>query len=222
MNFMSVLSCLSLLLAAAAAQAPKPCVVPPLMSGGVSVMAGNGALMSTGTISYDAFGQRMRVRNFGVMGNQTFSMDQLLLFNKEVYYEIDWTKFSCKKFPLDSSFIPMQVPSDAQLMGQVFFGSSSSWGMGVLVNTWYGNYTQNGQYSSVFTEIGCIPLTFTSFTPESGWTTISTFNWVLGNTNPMDYTPPFFCAKSKLEETEAPHTVFTALASLAMKTKREE
>ncbi|XP_018535336.1 LOW QUALITY PROTEIN: ependymin-like, partial [Lates calcarifer] len=218
----SVLSCLSLLLVAAVAQAPKPCVSPPLMSGGLTVMGGSGIYMSTGTISYDAFGQRVRVRNYGLTGNQSTGIDQLMLFNQKVYYEIDWSKFSCKKKALDTSFIPMHVPADAKLMGQVFLGSSSSWGMGVLSNTWYGSLPNNGMYSTVFTEIGCIPMTYTSFTPESGWTTISTFNWVVGNSNPMEYIPPFFCAKSKLEETETPDTIFTALQSLAMKTKKEE
>lgn len=46
---------------------------------------------------------------------------------------------------LDSSFIPMQVPPDAKLMGQVFMGSSSAWGMGVLINTWYGSLSENGK-----------------------------------------------------------------------------
>ncbi|GAA6229676.1 ependymin-like [Lates japonicus] len=222
MNFISVLSCLSLLLVAAVAQAPKPCVSPPLMSGGLTVMGGSGIYMSTGTISYDAFGQRVRVRNYGLTGNQSTGIDQLMLFNQKVYYEIDWSKFSCNKKALDTSFIPMHVPADAKLMGQVFLGSSSSWGMGVLSNTWYGSLPNNGMYSTVFTEIGCIPMTYTSFTPESGWTTISTFNWVVGNSNPMEYIPPFFCAKSKLEETETPDTIFTALQSLARKTKKEE
>lgn len=54
-------------------------------------------------------------------------------------------KHSCKKMKLDSSFIPMQVPPDAKLMGQVFMGSSSSWGMGVLTNTWYGSLSENGK-----------------------------------------------------------------------------
>ncbi|XP_076583812.1 ependymin-like [Chaetodon auriga] len=222
MNFISVLSCLSLLLAAAFAQQAQPCVVPPLMNGGFSLMAANGLVMSTGTITYDALGQRMRVRNYGLIGNQTFAMDQLMLFNKKVYYEIDWSNLSCTKKALDTSFIPMQVPADAKLMGQVFLGSSSSWGMGVLSNTWYGSLPQNGMYMSVFTEIGCIPMTFMAYTPASGWTTVSTFNWVLGNTNPMDYSPPSFCSKSQLMETETPDTVFTALESLAMKTKKEE
>ncbi|XP_041790445.1 ependymin-like [Chelmon rostratus] len=222
MNFISVLSCLSLLLAAAFAQEPQPCVVPGLMNGAFSLMGANGLIMSTGTMAYDAIGQRMRTRNYGVAGNQTFTLDQLMLFNKKVYYEIDWSKLSCKKKPLDTSFIPMQVPSDAKLMGQVFMGSSSSWGMGVLINTWYGSLPQNGMYTSVFSEIGCIPMTFMGYTPGSGWTVVSTFNWVIGNTNPMDYIPPFFCAKSQLEKTERPDTIFTALESLAMKTKKEE
>ncbi|XP_029912299.1 ependymin-like [Myripristis murdjan] len=215
MNVVSLLCCLSLLLVAAAAQKPKPCVVPPLMSGGFSYMGANGAVMSTGKINYDAFGERMRVRNFGMAGNQTFTVDQLMLFKQKVYYEIDWSRFSCQKKKLDASFIPMQVPADANHMGQVVIGSSSSWGMGVAVNTWYGALPPNGMYMHVFTEVGCFPTTLMAFTPESGWNTISTYNWVLGTTDPMDFLPPFFCGKSQLDETEKPDTFFTALESLA-------
>uniref|UniRef100_UPI0037E85E60 ependymin-like n=1 Tax=Semicossyphus pulcher TaxID=241346 RepID=UPI0037E85E60 len=221
MNLSRVLSCLSLLLAAAAAQEPKPCVAPPLMSGGLTVMTADGYIMSAGLISYDAFGQRMRVKTMGLVGNQTI-VDQLMLFNQKVYYEIDWRKFSCKKKKLNTDFSPISVPSDANLMGQVFMGSSSSWGMGVMTNTWYGSLPGNGTYTSVFTEIGCIPVAHSTFTPETGWTTVSTYNWVLGNADPMEYFPPFFCSKAKLEETETPDNVFTALRSLAIKTKTEE
>ncbi|KAG7275337.1 hypothetical protein CRUP_035964 [Coryphaenoides rupestris] len=56
----------------------------------------------------------------------------------KVYYVIDWSDFTCTKRSLDTSFVPIQVPPNAQLMAQVFMGSSSSWGMGVLVNTWFG------------------------------------------------------------------------------------
>ncbi|CAJ1053244.1 ependymin-like [Xyrichtys novacula] len=220
MNALGVLSCLSLLLAAVAGQDPKPCVAPPLMNGGLTVMTAD-SFMTTGTVSYDAIGKRVRVRTIGLTANQT-GVDQLVLFNKKVYYEIDWNKFTCKKRFLSDDFIPMQVPSDAKLMGQVFMGSSSSWGMGVLVNTWYGNLPGNGTYTTVFSEIGCIPMTFTSYTPATGWITVSTFNWVLGNSNPMDFHPPFFCAKAALEETETPHNMFDALKSLALRNKMEE
>lgn len=49
----------------------------------------------------------------------------------------------------------------------------------------------------------------------------STYNWVLGSTDPMNYIPPFFCAKAKLEEMETPDNMFTALESLAKKSKKE-
>lgn len=35
----------------------------------------------------------------------------------------------------------------------------------------------------------------------------------------MNFVPPYFCAKSKLEVTETPDNMFTALQALALKTK---
>ncbi|XP_061888573.1 ependymin-like [Entelurus aequoreus] len=222
MNIISALSVLGLLLAGASAQKPKPCVAPPLMTGGVTLMTPSGLYTSSGTISYDAFGQKIRVRNFGFVGNETFAIDQLMLFNKKVYYEINWKEFTCKKKRLNTDFIPMHVPDNAVMMGQAVLGSSSSWGMGVLVNNWHGLLPNNGYYMSVFSDIGCIPMTFTSYTPSSGWTMVSTYNWVLGLTNPMDFFPPVICGKSELEESETADTMFTALESLARKTKNME
>lgn len=39
-------------------------------------------IVSAGTILYDTFGRRVRVRTFGVRGNETFHVDQLMLFNQ--------------------------------------------------------------------------------------------------------------------------------------------
>lgn len=105
---------------------------------------------------------------------------------------------TCRKLPLDTAFIPMQVPPNATLTGPLFLGSSSAPGMGVLVNNWLGDLPNNGEpassrggkksrasfantslcssvvssgyYMSVFTEIGCIPMTFMSFAESSGYT----------------------------------------------------
>lgn len=57
----------------------------PLVSRKMSLvfqMGFNGLVLTTGTISYDAFGQKIRVRNFGVAGNETLTVDQLMLFQK--------------------------------------------------------------------------------------------------------------------------------------------
>ncbi|XP_076027181.1 ependymin-like [Genypterus blacodes] len=223
MNLLSVLCCLGLLLAAAAAQKPKPCVSPPLMTGQYTAIAASGKVSGTGDMSFDTFGQKLRAKYMATINkNQTMVKDFLMLFKQKIYYEIDWVKWSCKKKRLDGSFVPMAVPEDAQLMGQAYLGSSSSWGMGVLANTWYGSHSPDAYYMAVFTEVGCIPMTYASCRPHKGWAMVSTFNWVVGNTNPMDYIPPFFCDKARLEETEEePESFFTIMESLAVKPKEE-
>lgn len=45
-------------------------------------MAGNGLVSSTGTIKYDALGQRMRVKSTRFIGNHTLTIDQLMLFKQ--------------------------------------------------------------------------------------------------------------------------------------------
>uniref|UniRef100_A0A672YH80 Ependymin-like 1 n=1 Tax=Sphaeramia orbicularis TaxID=375764 RepID=A0A672YH80_9TELE len=137
-----------------------------------------------------------------------------LLPTLKVYYEIDWTKVTCKKKRLNADFIPMHVPADAKLMGQVVMGSSSSWGMGVLINNWVGTLVDvfSGYYNAVFTEVGCIPMTYMGYGP-SGFNFISTFNWVLGTTDPMSFIPPFICARSALDQSEEPANFFTALSA---------
>ncbi|XP_075904428.1 ependymin-2-like [Nelusetta ayraudi] len=221
MNFLLLLSGLHLLLAPASAQEVQPCETPLLMSGGFSVMLATGQMTSSGKISYDAPGQKVRFRAYGFNSDMTVNstVDQLMLFSEKVYYEIDWSRFSCKKKALETSYVPMQLPKESQLFGKVYMGSSSSWGMGLLVNNWYGELPNNGLYNAVFTEYGCIPLTFSGYTPATGWTMVSTFNWVLGNVDPMDYVPPFFCANAALEKS-APVSMFEALQSLAAKQHR--
>ncbi|KAK0141605.1 Ependymin [Merluccius polli] len=219
MNVLNLLCILSLVLLSAAAQKPKPCHAPPLMNGRFTLMDSSGLFPhSTGEISYDAFGQRMLIRTLDSNANFT-TTDLLMHFNQKVYYVVDWNDFTCQKRPLDTSFTPIQVPPGAKLMGQVIMGSSSSWGMGMLVNTWIG-FLPTGMYMTVFSEIGCIPITMSSNTTE-GWATVSTFNWVLGNTDPMDFIPPPFCARAQLDLTEKPDTFFTALKSLPQETKAE-
>ncbi|XP_051801117.1 ependymin-2-like [Acanthochromis polyacanthus] len=214
MNFTCMLSCLSLLLAAVAAQQPKPCEAPPLLSGDFSWIFGHG-LTSTGKFDYDATAKRSRIRELRKTGNSTEFMDQLTLFSESAFYIIDWATTTCTKWKLDEEFIPMSVPEDAKLFGQFFMGSSSSSGTGVLVNNWYGSVPGNGTYSYVFTDNGCVPISLTTYNPYDGWATLSTYNWVEGIIRPQDFFPPRFCDGARLEETKQPLTFFTALQYLA-------
>uniref|UniRef100_A0A3P8S6E7 Uncharacterized protein n=1 Tax=Amphiprion percula TaxID=161767 RepID=A0A3P8S6E7_AMPPE len=153
-------------------------VSPPLMSGSNTTVR---------TIAYDAYGQRVRIREMGLVGNGTSFMDGLLLFSQYTYYEIDWKRFTCSKWKLVDDFFPMQVPKDAKLTAQVVMGASSFGGMGVLVNNWYGSLPGNGKMTQIF----------------------NTFNWVVGLSNPMDFTPPSICDKAQWEKTQQTHTFFT-------------
>uniref|UniRef100_A0A3B3ZFP0 Ependymin-like 1 n=1 Tax=Periophthalmus magnuspinnatus TaxID=409849 RepID=A0A3B3ZFP0_9GOBI len=172
---------------------------PPMMSGSFSVVRVSDLhfehIYLSNPISYDNFGQKALIKHAGSNNGTNFNMEVLMLFREKVYYEINWSKFSCKKKALDDAFVPMQVPSDAKLMGQAILGSSSSWGMGVLVNTWYGSLPENGE---------------------------NTFNWVIGNVDPMEYIPPSICPKLKADETEAPSNFFKVLKDFAQNVKDEE
>ncbi|CAN9510105.1 unnamed protein product [Ophioblennius macclurei] len=216
MNSICVLSCVGLLLAAAAASYPEPCVSPPLMTGGIS-MVSDGGFSLAGTLTYDAYGNKIRVRTVGVAGNGSFSMDQLFLYNEGVYFDIDWFWRTCEKKQLYTDFIPLRIAKDARPVGQAILGSSSSYGMGVLINNWEGNFAFNGTYFTTFSEIGCIPMTYSGFSPAFGSTFISTYNWVLGITDPTNLLIPEICYKAKLERSATPESFFSALKSMAMK-----
>ncbi|KAJ3615229.1 hypothetical protein NHX12_018797 [Muraenolepis orangiensis] len=69
---------------------------------------------------------------------------------------------------------------------------------------------------SVFTDIGCIPLTMSSTTTK-GWTTLSIFHRALGNTN-----PPNFCDGAQLEAAGEADTFFAALKWLTKEIKGEQ
>lgn len=53
-------------------------------------------------------------------------------------YKINNRDKKCLKRRLSTDFIPLGVPKDASLVGQVVLGSSSVPGEEILVNTWTG------------------------------------------------------------------------------------
>ena len=213
MKFLFYSACLCLALAGIKAQAPEPCVSPPLMEG-MFQMSLNGEIYTAGQgrFSYDAFDSKMRVRMGGVYNGSASAMDHLFLFNKGVYYTIDYTKFKCTKGKLDSRFNPIKVPPQSALLGQTVMGTSSAPGMGMLINTWAGVIGSDTPYMSVFTGIGCIPVMHASCTPGEAHVFFNIFNVMLGISDPMDFIPPFFCPKSaELDEAAEPQSIFNIL-----------
>ncbi|KAJ8337520.1 hypothetical protein SKAU_G00364860 [Synaphobranchus kaupii] len=159
----------------------------------------NGELATYGRYKYDALGKKVRFFEMGMYKNTTFSVDLLVLFNEGVLYEIDWTRFRCTKKALRTEFQPMQVPKDAVLMGQTIMGTASAFAQGLLVNTWVGQIKEtNAKYMSVFTGIGCVPLSYMEHNEKTGWAMVNYFNNMLGIDNPQAFFPPSICRNAEL------------------------
>ncbi|XP_061092607.1 ependymin-like [Conger conger] len=165
-------------------------------------MDARGDLMVNGKYRYDALGKKVRFHQMGSYQNKTISTDLLMLFNEKVMYKINWSRLSCKKMGLRVPFQPLEVPRDAFLAGQTILGSASAFGQGLLVNTWMGEDREfNAKYMSVFTGIGCLPVTSMYHTDSTGWVMLSYYNIMLGIDNPHFFHPPIFCQNAVLEGT---------------------
>ncbi|KPP56922.1 hypothetical protein Z043_125412, partial [Scleropages formosus] len=146
--------------------------------------------------TYDALGQRLRLREFGYQHNKSFHVDLLMLFRQHkkttilllslytqsptnhetvlnfqgILYNISYHDHTCKKRGLNATFHPIEVPRDATLMSQVILGSSSGPGQGLLVNTWTGKVPgRDGMYYATFTEFGCFPVSNFYHSNKTGW-----------------------------------------------------
>ncbi|MED6284173.1 hypothetical protein CHARACLAT_016559 [Characodon lateralis] len=200
MRALVLLVCLSV---GCLAQRPQPCSSPPLMSGGLSVSTQSENLVAFAKYTYDGLGRRIRLSDFGSYDNKTFHLDVLLLYNQGVMYKINNRDQTCLKRRLNTDFIPLAIPKDASLVGQVVLGSSSVPGDGILVNTWTGALQAKkgiAKYVSTVTEFGCIPVSTLFSTDRKGWVVVSFFNNIIGLADPQDLTPPPFCSTAHLEE----------------------
>ncbi|XP_017277540.2 ependymin-like [Kryptolebias marmoratus] len=203
MRALSLLVCLSV---GCLAQKPQPCSSPSLMSGGLSVSTQSDRLVALAKYTYDAVGQRIRLRELGTYDNKTFfHLDILLLYRQGIMYKIDSKDSTCVKKPLTEDFHPLAVPKDASLVGQFVLGSSSVPGEGILVNTWAGELQMRrgtAEYLSTVTEFGCLPVSTMFCTDKKGWVMVSFFNNIAGLADPQDFTPPPFCNGARPEEEE--------------------
>uniref|UniRef100_A0A087XT59 Ependymin-like 1 n=2 Tax=Poecilia formosa TaxID=48698 RepID=A0A087XT59_POEFO len=187
------------------AQRPRPCTSPPLLTGSLSVSTQNEKLGAFAKYTYDALGQRIRLREFGSYNNKTFHLDVLLLYREGVMYKINYRNQTCCKKRLNRCFHPLAIPHNASLLGQAVLGSSSGPGQGVLVNTWTGQLQMRNKtvkYMSTVTEFGCVPVTTLFHSCRDGWRITSFFNNVMGLSDPQQLIPPHFCEDAKLEEEE--------------------
>nr|WAJ59542.1 epdl2.4 protein [Paramormyrops sp. MAG]WAJ59545.1 epdl2.4 protein [Paramormyrops sp. MAG] len=203
MRALSLLAvCLGLV--AVATEKPHPCKSPPLMVGRLAVVYPEGKFVAYERFSYDALGQQIRVRALIVDHNQTSFVDLLLLYKEGVSYEISYQNQTCKKTPLKTPFLPIEIPPDAKLLGRVVLGTSSAPGMGVLVNSWTGAVPElKAKYKLTFTEFGCLPISSLNHVENVGLILTSFYDMVIGIEDPDEFIPPPFCDKAELQQTES-------------------
>ncbi|KAM7377592.1 hypothetical protein PAMA_014073 [Pampus argenteus] len=204
MNLLVVLMCL--LAGCWAEKKPHPCSSPPLLSGSVTVTTQNEKMWIYGQYLYDAQEQRIRINEIGNFRNVPYTKDSLLLYKENR---------TCTKWPLKQDFQPMVIPKDASLMDQVFLGSSSAPGEGLLVNTWTGELPGNsGKYLSTVTELDCIPVSNVYKTKEFGWMLTSFFDNVLGISDPDQFIPPDFCSDVEMKADQEPVDFFSLFQNI--------
>ncbi|KAL6480906.1 hypothetical protein MHYP_G00119390 [Metynnis hypsauchen] len=182
---------------------PHPCKSPPELQGSLTVAAASGDYFLFGKYIYDAIGQRIRFGDFGQYKNETFHDDVLLLYKEGVMYRINKKNQTCTKKELSDTFHPMEIPANATLLGQVILGSFSGPGEGLLVNSWSGEIpASDATYFLTFTEFGCLPISSSYHTPQTGWIVTSYFNIIVGIKDPSPLTPPPFCKNATMERGE--------------------
>ncbi|XP_041634845.1 ependymin-2-like isoform X1 [Cheilinus undulatus] len=210
---MRVFVALACLLANCLAQKPQPCDWPPKMTGEATMDFTNDDTGVDIRFVYDAVGQRMRFFQNATRDNETINTDSLLLFKEEVAYNINDQNRTCTKFPLKVDFIPLGVPKNASLLGQVILGSSSGPGEGLMVNTWSVNLPDGGDIISTVTAVGCIPVSLVQKVKIDeqvmGWMVQSFFNNVIGIPDPSLLSPPSFCKDAKVMSNKEPVDFFS-------------
>ncbi|KAK7910185.1 hypothetical protein WMY93_014869 [Mugilogobius chulae] len=210
MKFILVFVCLlGLSLGASLKRTPKPCKSPALMTGAFTFSTQNEAAWLYAGYEYDAFQQRMRIYETGYINNQSVTYDFLLHYAQGVVYQIDSKAKTCTKAPLADKFLPLGVPTNATLTGQVMLGAGGP-GEGLLVDTWHG-YLEGLEYYVTVTEFGCIPVTELVRTKEFGWVILSYFNNVQGLIDPNALNPPPYCPGQAVKTQGRPMDFFSVV-----------
>lgn len=191
---MKLLVALACMFVSCLAKEPSPCKGPPLLTGKLYIQSHNDHITASGGYVYDAIGERVRLTEVVILDNQTHKADVLMDYKKQVLYDIHVQNKTCKKFPLKSEFIPLNVPGNATFMSQFILGDASYPGDGLLVNTWTGDLPKKeGKFYITVTDSRCAPVSLTYPDQQFGWLQISYLDNVVGITDPSLLIPPSFC-----------------------------
>ncbi|KAK7910184.1 hypothetical protein WMY93_014868 [Mugilogobius chulae] len=213
MDFFSILHKMKKILGASLDRRPKPCKVPPQLSGLFMFTTQKEAQLIYAEYAYDAFKERIFL--YAVDDNTTMIYYYLMDFAKGVVYYVtdsykNLTDPKCTVSPLAAKWEPLGVPTNASFWLPYVVGSSSRPGEGVPVNTWYGYRPDGVKYIMTVTENGCIPVTYLAKTKNYGWTIMS-FMDNLREVDPRLLEPPSICLTQTAKPQGKPMDFFSIL-----------
>merc|ERR1712121_633824 len=147
------------LVAAAAAQQPKPCQTPPQWQGRFERRADKFNYTKYAEITYDETNKRVREVEFLVEGSNKTAYDVLYLHNVNEEYRIDLKTKNCTKHPLSRPFIHFGIPPEARYVGSEVVGPVNIPDEHMTVISFEGEDRENdAHYYGDVTAPDCIPV----------------------------------------------------------------
>jgi len=190
------------LVAAVGAQVPRPCESPREWNGRIFQVDRSKNVTILGKMSYDEINQRLRIiEDVDVTGKRYF-FDYIILYEEGLLYQIELSvnkTGECKVYKFKEPFRPAQIPPDAKFAVEAYIGSSAAYGIGVLVNTFYGEEVREGQkvyYVATVTDVDCVPVQSIAYTQRTGAIHTSFYDVMLG-VDPEHFIPPSDCKPGK-------------------------
>merc|ERR1712110_89336 len=182
------------LVAAAAAQQPKPCQTPPQWQGRFERRADKFNFTKYAEISYDETNKRVREIEKEMEGSNVTAYDVLYLHNVNEEYRIDLKTKNCTKHPLSRPFIPFGMPDGAHYVGAANVGPVNIPDEHATVIIFEGvDEQEKARYFGEVTAPDCIPVSTSFITNRTGFVHTQFFDITGGIPDPTVFIPPSNC-----------------------------
>merc|ERR1711922_58787 len=182
------------LVAAAAAQQPKPCQTPPQWQGKFERRADKFNFTKYAEISYDETNKRVREMEFLIDGANKTAYDVLYLHNVNEEYRIDLKTKNCTKHPLSRPFIPFGMPDGARYVGAANVGPVNIPDEHATVIIFEGvDEEEKARFSGTVTSPDCVPVQSTYVSNRTGFVHTTFFDITGGIPDPTVFIPPANC-----------------------------
>ncbi|OWF37119.1 mammalian ependymin-related protein 1-like [Mizuhopecten yessoensis] len=175
------------------AQLPRPCESPKQWEARIFTqdMSKNYTAYAKG--SYDETQRRFREIEEVALGTDREYYDVLYLFNVGKEYRLNLKTKKCNVTNLTRPFRPFGVPPEGQFEFSATIGAAGVPGEYMVVNNFYGNFTDGARFFGTVTSPDCMPVSNGFFSEDTGFVHRTFFDMNIGIADPMVFIPPREC-----------------------------